>query len=123
MFIGNPANGDKLQLEYPWATEVSIAHNKPIELKLYIDPNVRFECRIGAKAIIFFISKNLKPMLLTIITPTIGKEITNVLKNPEAKKIGRKINRMIPKIPNFDNKAAGNKLIRVLASQCTSGNR
>ena len=62
-------------------------------------------------------------MLLTIITPTIGKGITNVLKNPEAKKKGHKINRMIPKIPNFDNKAAGNKLIRVLASQCTSGNR
>ena len=37
MFIGNPANGDKLQPEYPWATEVSIAHNKPIELKLRND--------------------------------------------------------------------------------------
>ena len=62
-------------------------------------------------------------MLLTIITPTIVKEITNVLKKPEDKKKGHKINLMIPQIPNFDNKDAGNKLILVLASQCTSGNR
>ena len=66
---------------------------------------------------------NLKQVLLTIITPTIVKDITNELKSPKARRKGHEIDRRVPKSPNFDDKAAGNKGMVVLASRCTSGNR
>ena len=123
LLIKQPANKNNPIEEKEWAKEVIIPHRTPLEFKETIETKVRFECVIEDKAIIFFKSKYRKQEQEIIKTAIKEKEIRKEDKNKIIKKKEDKINLIIPKIPNFDNKPARYKEIEEWASQWTSGNQ
>ena len=76
LLSNEPIEWDNGTGEEAWPRDIIIILRDPIKLRLWIEIELRFECKILGKAIIFFKSWYLNIEPDTIITPNILQDIT-----------------------------------------------